>query len=402
MTTMSPYSFTARKARRLAQRGLSLVELMVGLAIGLVLTLGLFTLISSQSSAFKTQDDFARMQENGATALRYIGDSVRMAGFYGYTNDPATVDTIVGGVNTAAGGDCGSATNLPTTNWALNVAVPVYGFPDDGSTGLTSANVNAILPCILAANFLDALPRGQQVLITRSAGGYRIPDTAPVGDLTADLAAQPNYATTVYLQADPNGGLLFYGNNFAALKALPSPPTRKLVLPNGTVIDVDIFEYRVHVYYLRPCSRPAPPPVGDGVNCTGAGDDAGHPIPTLVRQELVGSAMTQVPLVEGIERIDFHYGIDTSGDGVVHTFKASPTAADWANVVAVKVSVLVRSPTLSAQQDDSAKSYDLNGDGTPDYTCTTFLAADPSACNYKRKVFSQIFQLRNIAQRRGA
>ena len=221
MIRLNTYSVTARNRRGRAQRGLSLVELMVGLTIGLVLTLGLFTLISNQSTAFKTQDDFARMQENGATALRYIGDSVRMAGFYGYTMDPANIDTTIGGVAMSGGAtdDCGSATNPPTTNWALNVAVPISGF-----TGLTSATVNAQLPCILAANFLDVLPGGQQVLITRSAGGYRIPDTAPLGDLTADLAAQPNYATTVYVQGDPNAGLLFYGG---AISPHSKPPAAR-------------------------------------------------------------------------------------------------------------------------------------------------------------------------------
>jgi type IV pilus assembly protein PilW len=394
LTTMSPYSFATHSARGQAQRGLSLVELTIGLGIGLILTLGLFTLIGNQSSAFKTQDNFARMQENGAAALRYIGDSVRMAGFHGYTMDPANINTTIGGVTMSAGpaDDCGSATNPPTSNWALDVAKPVYGF-----TGIRPGAVNARLPCILAANFLDVLPGGQQLLITRSTSGSRIPDTAPLGDLTADVAAQPNYRTRVYLQGDPNAGLLFYGRDFAALKAA----TTTRVFPNGN--DIDIFEYRAHVYYLRPCSRPA----GGGANCTGAGDDGGHPIPTLVRHELTGSAggprMTEVPLVEGIERIDFRFGIDTTNDGIADSFTATPlSAADWANVVAVKVSVLVRSPTLSAQQDDSAKSYDLDGDGAPDYKCADFLATDPNACRYKRKVFSQTFQLRNIAQRRGA
>ena len=394
MTGIDQYVCTACHARKLSPRGLSLIELTVGLAIGLVLTLGLFTLISNQSMAFKIQNDFARMQENGATALRYIGDSVRMAGFYGYTIEPGNINTTIGGIAMSAGpnDDCGSAANLPTTNWALDVGKPVYGF-----TGVRPAAVNARLPCILAANFLDVPPSGQQVLITRFAGGYRVPDTPPMGDLTADLAAQPNYRTTVYLQGDPNGGLLFYGRDFAALKVAAS--TR--ALPNGN--DIDIFEYRAHVYYLRPCSRPA----AGGANCTGAGDDAGQPIPTLVRQQLIGSAtgprMTEVPLVEGVERIDFRFGIDFTNDGVADNFTATPvSAADWGNVVAVKVSVLVRSPTPSTQHDDSVKSYDLDGDGKPDYQCIDFLATNPNACHYKRKVFSQTFQLRNIAQRRGA
>ena len=381
LISMNTYSFTARKARELAQRGLSLVELMVGLTIGMMLTLGLFTLISNQSATFKVQDDFARIQENGTLALRYLGDSVRMAGFYGYVMDPATVDKTIGGINIPAANDCGSAANPPAANWALNVNVPVSGF-----TGLTQANVNAILPCIRAVNFVNNSP----ILITRSAGGFRIPDTAPVGDLTADLAAQPNFAATVYVQGDPNAGLLFLGNGFAGLKAANS--TR--VLPNGN--DVDIFEYRAHVYYIRPCSRPA----GGVTDCTGAGDDAGLPIPTLVRQELIGIAMTEVPLVEGVDLVDLRYGIDTTNDGVPDTFTPEPALTNnWPNVVAVRVTVLVRSPTLTPLQNDSAKSYDLGGDGLVVYTCTAF---PPPACFYKRKVFSQTFQLRNVAQRRGA
>jgi type IV pilus assembly protein PilW len=378
---MNAYPYTARTVRRLPQRGLSLVELMVGLTIGMMLTLGLFTLIANTSQSFKVQDDFARLQENATSALRYIGDSVRMGGFYGYAQDPATIDTATGGVATTT--DCGSAGNLPLANWALNIGVPVTGF-----TGLTQANVNTILPCIVAANFVTNSP----ILITRSAAGLRIPDPNGDGNLTDGMTAQTNYAATIYLQADPNAGIIFYGggaSGFATLKGAGS--TRATI----TGADVDIFQYRAHVYYIRPCSRPA----GGVANCTGAGDDAGQPIPTLVRQELVGSVMTEVPLVEGVERIDFRYGIDDTLDGIPDRFTATPAAADWANVVAVKVSVLVRSPTLTAQHNDAAKSYDLDGDGAADYRCIDFPAP---ACNYKRKVFTQIFQFRNIAQRRGA
>ena len=157
-----------------------------------------------------------------------------------------------------------------------------------------------------------------------------------------------------------------------------------------------MFEYRAHVYYIRPCSRPA-----DGTAiCTGSADDNGHPIPTLVRQELVGSSMTEVPLVEGVELIDYRFGIDYDDNGVPDVFKATPLPGEWIKVMAVKVTVLVRSPNVNLAYDDSGKQYDLYGDGkTRIYKCT---AAPPPACNYKRKVYSQIFQVRNIAQRKGA
>jgi type IV pilus assembly protein PilW len=359
-------------------RGLSLIELMVALTIGLALTLGLFTMISGSSQTFRIQDEFARMQEGATMSLRYVGDSVRHAGFFGYARDGSAM--VNQGVSTVT--DCGSGANLPSANWAIDLTKPVYGFD------LTSLTVAANLPCINPSNFQDG-----PILVTRAAIGYRMPDPNADGNLSDGVAAQPNFATTVFLQADANGGMLFYGSQFAALRATSASRH----LPNGN--DVDVFQYSAHVYYIRPCSRPT----GAGGTVCQATDDGGRPIPTLVRQELVGSNMVEVPLVEGVDRIDYRYGIDNTADGVPDTFTRSPAVADWANVVAVRVTVLMRSSTVIADYDDSGRQYDLNNDGTNIYTCNpTLLSPVPTACHYKRKVFSQVFQLRNIAQRRGA
>jgi type IV pilus assembly protein PilW len=196
------------------------------------------------------------------------------------------------------------------------------------------------------------------------------------------------------VQADPGEGLFFRGADYATLKA--AGRTRSLA--TTPVRDADIFEYSAHVYYIRPCSRFA-----TGNTCTAAADD-GKPIPTLVRQELVASTMTEVALAEGIERMSVLYGIDNvpagAPDGIADTFTATPAAADWVNVVAVRIALLVRSSTPTAQYDDAAKRYDLDGDTVIDYRCDQDTLT-PSACSYKRKVFSQLFQLRNVAQRRG-
>ncbi len=370
------------------QAGLSLIELMVGLTIGLFLTLGMFVLITNSSSAFKVQDDFARMQENATSAMRYIGSSLRMAGFYGYAQDASVINTTFGAVSTTT--DCGSATNTPLSNWAIDLRFSVFGLQ-----GLTQSDINTTVPCVAVANFLE-ITGGQQILVTRGALGTRVADPNADGNLADGLAAMRNYTTTIFVQADPGEGLIFYGNDFTTLKGA----ARTRTLPNGN--DIDIFEFAAHVYYIRPCSRFA----AGATACTAAADD-GRPIPTLVRQELSGSAMTEVALAEGIERMNLLYGIDNvpagAPDGVADTFTTTPAAADWQNVVSVRVTLLVRSNTLTAQYDDGAKTYDLDGDNAitaADYNCTTDVAT-PSACRYKRKVFSQLVQLRNIAQRRG-
>ncbi len=391
MNSLYSLSMDRRVKRRAStEGGMSLVEMMIGLAIGLTLTLGLITLIANSSATFKTQDDFSAMQENATAALRYIGDSVRLAGFYGYTADPTVITNTGVNIN-APPSDCGSGVNPPAANWAVNLdpMTPIFGF-----AGLLPNTVTGILPCIDQANFATGLGANPNpILITRGAGGFRIPDPDGDGNVTDGIQAQQNWSTRVFLQATANRGILFYGNDFAALRVLPSA----LKFTNGN--DMDVFEYQIHVYYIRPCSKPA----GASINCTGAGDDNGNPIRTLVRQELSAGSMVEVPLVEGIEMMNIQYGIDkepaSAQDGVPEFFTQDPAPTnDWRNVVAVKVTLLVRSPAIGLNYDDSAKTYDLDGDGVVDYRCTDYAAP---ACKYKRKVFSQTFQARNIADRRG-
>jgi prepilin-type N-terminal cleavage/methylation domain-containing protein len=72
---------TMRHSRRPAadsrQRGLTLVEVMVAMTIGIILLLALGTLFANSTRVFKVNDDFARMQENGpmhSTPLDPISD----------------------------------------------------------------------------------------------------------------------------------------------------------------------------------------------------------------------------------------------------------------------------------------------------------------------------------------
>lgn len=395
----------ARVRLALAQRGMSLMELMVGLAIGMVLTLGMFTMIVSTSQSFRVNDDFSRMQENAVSAFRYLGDSLRQAGFYGNQNFLNRVSVAPGiAMNTV--NDCGSGVITPISNFALDVSTPIRAYP-----GYTPLTVNADFPCIPQSNFYQGppLPAGQSantILVTRGGSGYRVCWAAPIvapasppfcPNTSSLLTNQPNFATTIYVQGSPAWSYLFHGGDYAAWRVDP----RASKYPNGN--DVELYEYRAHVYYIRPCSRPA----GGAANCTGGGDDGGSPIPTLVRRELIGDTMTEVPLVEGIELIDYRFGVDNQNpqltnisDGIPDFYTANIVIAQqWLQVVSVKITLLVRSTGVNIEYDDSSKQYDLLGDGgSVTYRCT---ASPAPACNYKRKVFSQTIQVRNIAQRTG-
>lgn len=364
------------------EAGVSLVEILVGLAIGLVLSLGLVVMLSGTSRNFKVQDDFARLQENGALALRYLSDDVRSAGFYGWAASVGSLDLAMRNA-LAIASDCGAAVNAPGA--ALNMELPM-----SVDNTLTAATVSAAYPCIIANDFLAGSP----VIALRGAPGYRVWDRNSNDNLTDDIAAEPNFTNTLYVQSspaqDPNT-IIFRGQDYAALRAAGQ---HRSYTPAGGVgcaaCEGPLFEYQSHVYYIRPCSRPTPPMTV----CAPAGnDDGGRSIPTLVRHELVGMAMQMTPLVEGIERLVLLYGADDNQDGIPDRYTGNP-AGLGESITSVRISVLVRTTSSVAGYDDSGKTYDLGGGIT--FTCTA--GAD---CDFKRHVFTQTVQVRNCAQRRG-
>src|SRR5687768_7763257 len=62
------------------QRGFTLIELMISMALGLVLLLVIGTVFVSSRQTFREQEDNARIQESGRFALEILGRSIKQAG----------------------------------------------------------------------------------------------------------------------------------------------------------------------------------------------------------------------------------------------------------------------------------------------------------------------------------
>lgn len=65
------------------QAGLSLIELMISITLGLVLMAGVVQMFISSKSVFTTQQSMSRIQETGRLAIEFLSRDIRMAGFYG-------------------------------------------------------------------------------------------------------------------------------------------------------------------------------------------------------------------------------------------------------------------------------------------------------------------------------
>lgn len=62
-------------------RGLTLIELMVAIALGLLLVAVVVQIYAGSKATYNKQEDLSRLQENGQVALEIIGRSARIAGF---------------------------------------------------------------------------------------------------------------------------------------------------------------------------------------------------------------------------------------------------------------------------------------------------------------------------------
>lgn len=339
------------KMRRMSsssQRGFSLVELMIAVTLSIILLAGVIEIFLSNKKAFEITTDLGILQESGRIGSAVMSDSIRMAGHWGGV-EPSDVKTAGSMTLTSAPGGCNAA-------WVFAPGNPVQGF--EGATAIASTGVP--VNCIASADYV----LGSDLLVVRYADSSELFSDAQIGH--SDNASRYFSRVAIGQKAQ-----LFQGAN--ASSALSS-----IASDNG----VYNFGYRTELYFLRPCS------IKSGSACT-ASDDG---IPTLTRLTLNGSGFTQQALVEGIEQMQFDYGVDQDGDQRVDAYETAADVSDWTQVMSVRMSLVARASTKDLTVDETGKEYLLVGDMADAGDGYTVAAADK---HYRRKQYTREIHLRN-------
>jgi type IV pilus assembly protein PilW len=297
--------------RRPTGQGFSIPELLVALAIGMLILAGMTTLFVRNSRTQTEVERANRQIENGRYAIGLLSTDLRNAGFYGEFDPTPLADP--------PGVPDPCAPTLPALRAALPLHVQGYA-------------AGATLPSCLS----DVKP-GTAVVVVRHTR------TCISGnpDCDADGIQGPLFQASLCDNLSELGS----GDpaNHYALDtdaALLTRHQRDCASAAGTGTVALTRRFITHIYFVA------------------NNDQAGDGIATLKRAELrlidgrLGFT-TVVPLVEGIDDLEFDYGIDTTGDGVVDLYTANPGAAagcaqtdcaarNWRNVLTVRVSVLAR------------------------------------------------------------
>lgn len=295
------------------QRGMTLVELMVGVTLGLFLVAVMGAVYLGSKGTFLAQETTSRLQENGRFAMDTIAGDLRIAGFRGCLGQ-------------ALGTPFTNTLNTPTA-LLYNFQQPTWGSHYTGG-GWSPA---------LVAPVIGLAPAGAgDVLVIRrpSGGGWAL--TAEMADGSAALTVSATANITqgdLLMVADCGGAAVFQATNATpgALGTIEhvsgagvTPGVASSNLGRAFLQDAPVWRMQTVVYYLA-----------DSARRPGQMALWSHTEPVYD-----GGAQT-VELVTGVERMAVTFGIDTDGDSAADRFRSADLVADWTQVVSAHVELLL-------------------------------------------------------------
>lgn len=195
------FAIAHRAPGRGGMLGLSLIELMAALTIGLLLIAGALTVYMQSRNTYRTTDTAARMQETARYAFDILEPDVRLAGFWGMKKGPAAVTDTVPVANVDH--NCGGT----VVGWLGDATKYVSGFDGDGATtswgsmgcNPTGRNMNSDVLIVrrasgdtsaLDANKVQVQSNRAQATVFNSAtapGGYAAWPATEVRDMVCNV-----------------------------------------------------------------------------------------------------------------------------------------------------------------------------------------------------------------------
>jgi type IV pilus assembly protein PilW len=345
--------------RRFATRGLTLVELLVAMGLGLVIITALVTLYANVTRSNQEMAKTNLLIENGRFAMQLLQEDVQLAGFWGPL-DPLEATAIPNPCLAYASWGTGAARATYVNNL---LAIAVQGYSD----GSPYATCGGALANVVARS--DVLFVRHASTCAVGAGCEGVGDTGPHIQVSGCRTDPSEPAYVVETTADMDAR---------------NPRIRRKGC-GGNANEVERRRLVSHIYFV-------------------ANNPAG--VPTLMRMSYQNGAFGEAqPLVEGIEAFKVEYGVDELGtnglpisatnppDGNTDRYQscnaATPcTLAVLANAVTVKLHILARNLEPTVGYTDS-KAYTVGP-----------LAIAAANDRFKRHVFTTTVRLVNPSSRR--
>ena len=287
---------------KLRQRGLTLIEMMVALAIGTFLMAGTLTVFAKTRDLYRTNESAARLQENARYAMSTIEADLRLASNWGFINRADLVENAVTPDEAIPAALSAHADVIDACGdrWAINLEA--YVEAADGDYSLDDSTSD----CDAAGTASDTA----DVLTVRRATFNAIP--------TAGLAATNGQ---IKIQSSRVMGSLF------ADTTVPTGFTGTESQTNGL---------EIHSYYISDDS------------------DTRDGLPSLRRKSLGVAAgaptIVDEEIIQGVEELQVQFGVDSNDDQNAN-FYLNPGATLDAAVAAGNAIVSARVWLLARAED---------------------------------------------------
>lgn len=324
--------------KRIRQQGFGLVEVMVAITLGLLLTAAVLQLFVSNNTTYRTTNSVGVVQDNARFAQDLLSKELRMTGYRG----------------------CLSKQNIAVTNTLNNATTLTYDF----GAGLRGYNnLTATLPTELSSHLTgDPKPlAGTDLLLIQGPGNIPVPIVA--NNNAAQLFAAPAAMTLlkdgdIALVTDCSKARIFQitGLTAAGGKVNVVHSNAGTYVPGNSIsswdpnnknevfgTNAELMSYQTSTYYLATNSA------------TGQ--------PALYRK-LNGGAAT--PLLDYVFDLQILYGVDTNSDRQTDSYQTANNVSNWGNVLTLKLQLLLGSEETGIVT--KKQTFTFNG--------ATFSAAD--------------------------
>jgi len=307
---------------RSSVQGFTLVELLIAMALGIFLLLGLTNIFIGSKATFSSQAGMSRMQQSGRFAIDLLQTEIRMAGFSGCfstANEPK------------------NTLNIDPPPVEFNIGEAINGYE---ATGTSQWNGSSTLNALPDDVDEDNVTGGTDIILVRRAGndGLRLasamPNTSATVFVASNLSPEPIADGDVLLLSDCSKSAIFQVTNYTVSSGgiqhntgVGSPGNSTKILSDDKSFDTDATVYKIEtkIFFIQP---------GAGTNNR---NDAYQSL------WMKNGTDDPIELVPGIENLQVLYGEDSGGDGVPDRYVTADDVSDMADVVTVRVSVVANS-----------------------------------------------------------
>ena len=359
-------------------RGFTIIELMVAITIS-ALILGVLTQVyAGATRSYRVAEALSRMQENGRYAMDFLARDIRLAGYMGCVSNGTAISNMA---NPITGWSPINTSSNPITLNGIEGYEASLVSPTAVTGGSTATKTDAVLVQFFSpssAKLVHPSPTNANIKINSNTLNFQAQEVLVVTDCAfADILK----ATTV---SSGSGQVTIVHSN----SNNTGNNTSKEYGQNA-----EVMRMQSNVYYILTNTTTGIPSLMRRRLGSFGNGDLTQSCTNATSSTTQGFCVEEV--AEGIEDLQLLYGVDTNTDLTADKFVAasSVAAAEWANVVSVRVNLMVRSVATNVSPEANT-TYPvsqiplLNG-APPAITTTTSRAF--------RRVYTETVTLRNRA-----